>query len=348
VATLLTPGVLGDATGILQNIWEEDGDFVVSQLAIPKEPIEIQQAAVARPDESEDDSDGLEEESVSNQEDDDDNGVTVTLSDEPDEEEATTRRATRQTTTRATTSPYDYPDATTTSRAQRRSTTAQPPTTTSDVPILEVEEEQEPSGDEESFDISIGEDDSTESEVTETSSAPEPELTETTTQEPEPTRERARQAPPTTTTIEPTQEPTTETPEQEGGDEDSEESSFRDRAVEIAKSYVGKNLPYRYGGDSFKTGIDCSHFLHRVLSEAGYSGDYQSSASLRATTTRVAKGDIVPGETYALYNGHVGLVVGIEDGVPMIVHHGKDGGAFLDPYTRRGGFIRFGKVKVDG
>ena len=48
------------------------------------------------------------------------------------------------------------------------------------------------------------------------------------------------------------------------------------KILEIAESHMGS--PYVYGGDSWTSGIDCSHFVTRVLKEAGvYDGGYMTS-----------------------------------------------------------------------
>ena len=48
------------------------------------------------------------------------------------------------------------------------------------------------------------------------------------------------------------------------------------RVIEVAESHMGG--PYVYGGDSWEHGIDCSHFVTRVLQEAGvYDGGYMTS-----------------------------------------------------------------------
>ena len=110
------------------------------------------------------------------------------------------------------------------------------------------------------------------------------------------------------------------------------------RLVEVAKSYVGRNLPYRYGGDSLETGIDCSHFLWRVFKEAGYNVPYRSSSALAAWTQRVS--DPQPGDL-VLYSGHVGIYAG--NG--MMVHHGKPGGAFFVKVYKEN-FIGYGRIPV--
>ena len=106
--------------------------------------------------------------------------------------------------------------------------------------------------------------------------------------------------------------------------------------VMASKRYVGMNLPYRYGGNSLKTGIDCSHFVWMVMKEAGYKGGYRSSSELARTVKRVSTprpGDLV------LYRGHVGIYAG--NG--MMIHHGRSGGAFYMKVYKQN-FIGYGRI----
>lgn len=108
------------------------------------------------------------------------------------------------------------------------------------------------------------------------------------------------------------------------------------RVVNVAKRYVGRNLPYRMGGNSLKTGIDCSHFVYRVFTEAGYKVPYRSSYALAHSVRRVKTpqpGDLV------LYHGHVGIYVG----KGMMIHHGRSGGAFLVKVYKQN-FIGYGRM----
>lgn len=108
------------------------------------------------------------------------------------------------------------------------------------------------------------------------------------------------------------------------------------RTVNVAKKYVGWNLPYRMGGNSLRTGIDCSHFVWMVLKQSGHDVPYRSSSALAHSTKRVSvprPGDLV------LYRGHVGIYAG--NG--MMVHHGRSGGAFYIRVYKQN-FIGYGRV----
>jgi cell wall-associated NlpC family hydrolase len=108
------------------------------------------------------------------------------------------------------------------------------------------------------------------------------------------------------------------------------------RVVNVAKKYVGRNLHYRMGGNSFKTGIDCSHFVHRVFQEAGRDVPYRSSSALARSAKRVK--NPVPGDL-VLYRGHVGIYAG----KGMMIHHGREGGAFLVKVYKQN-FIGYGRI----
>lgn len=108
------------------------------------------------------------------------------------------------------------------------------------------------------------------------------------------------------------------------------------RTVSVAAKYVGRNLPYRMGGNSLRTGIDCSHFVWMVLKQSGHNVPYRSSSALAHSTKRVSvprPGDLV------LYRGHVGIYAG--NG--MMIHHGRSGGAFYIRVYKQN-FIGYGRV----
>jgi cell wall-associated NlpC family hydrolase len=108
--------------------------------------------------------------------------------------------------------------------------------------------------------------------------------------------------------------------------------------VGIAKSYVGRGIPYRMGGNSLTGGMDCSHFVWRVLKEAGYTTQYRDSDGLAAWVQRTSNpqpGDLV------LYNGHVGIYAG--NG--MMIDQGRSGGAFFRKIYKEN-FIGYGRMPI--
>lgn len=80
--------------------------------------------------------------------------------------------------------------------------------------------------------------------------------------------------------------------------------------VNYARQFVGKT-PYAWGGNSYETGMDCSHFVWNVLKDTGaYDGDYVTSDGFLNLGEPVdglknaQAGDII------VYNGHVAIYDG--------------------------------------
>ncbi len=78
------------------------------------------------------------------------------------------------------------------------------------------------------------------------------------------------------------------------------------RAVAIAKRYLG--TPYRWGGESPKTGFDCSGFVYYVFSRVGVSLPRVVSAQARVGKP-VSRGALRPGDI-VVFSGHDGIYVG--------------------------------------
>lgn len=85
-----------------------------------------------------------------------------------------------------------------------------------------------------------------------------------------------------------------------------------DNLIQVAKKYLG--APYKFGGNSTKTGIDCSAYVKKVYSFFDVSlprtardifkkGDWVKKNSLE-------KGDLVFFRTYAHFPSHVGIYIG--------------------------------------
>jgi len=119
--------------------------------------------------------------------------------------------------------------------------------------------------------------------------------------------------------------------------------------VSIAERYVDNNIPYVLGGNSLKTGMDCSHFVWMILKEAGYKVPYRNSVALTkwaaaTRTTNPQPGDLVlytgnkPGQV-----GHVGFYIG--NG--MMIAHGSSGGAHLQSVKQPSlKFIGYGRLPI--
>ncbi len=90
------------------------------------------------------------------------------------------------------------------------------------------------------------------------------------------------------------------------------EDSVRQRLVEVAKRYLG--APYKFGGESPRTGIDCSAYVNKVFNHFDIKlprtardifkkGEWVSKNELEV-------GDLVFFRTYAQYPSHVGIYIG--------------------------------------
>lgn len=111
------------------------------------------------------------------------------------------------------------------------------------------------------------------------------------------------------------------------------------RLLQVAQKYVGVGIPYQLGGNSLKTGMDCSHFVWMVLKEAGYNTAYRPSDAIAAWVTRTSApqpGDLV------LFQGHVGIFAG--NG--MMIDQGSSGGAHLRQIKYYDNFIGYGRIPL--
>lgn len=85
-------------------------------------------------------------------------------------------------------------------------------------------------------------------------------------------------------------------------------SSLRSRIVSYAKSFVGV-LPYVWGGNSLKTGTDCSGFIHLIYAHFGISAP--RSASEFQSISNISYSSLKPGDIVVYkYGGHVALYIG--------------------------------------
>jgi len=90
------------------------------------------------------------------------------------------------------------------------------------------------------------------------------------------------------------------------------QAELADELIKVAKKYLG--APYKFGGTSTKTGIDCSAYVNKVFKNFDVNlprtargiykkGDYVSKSKLK-------KGDLVFFRTYAKFPSHVGIYMG--------------------------------------
>ena len=90
------------------------------------------------------------------------------------------------------------------------------------------------------------------------------------------------------------------------------EAELKNELIKVAKKYLG--APYKFGGTSTKTGIDCSAYINKVFKSFDVNlprtargiykkGNYVSKSKLQ-------KGDLVFFATYAKFPSHVGIYMG--------------------------------------
>lgn len=80
--------------------------------------------------------------------------------------------------------------------------------------------------------------------------------------------------------------------------------------VNYARQFVGKT-PYSWGGNSYETGMDCSHFVWNVLKDTGaYDGDYVTSDGFLGLGETVDGLENAQAGDVIVYNGHVAIYDG--------------------------------------
>ena len=84
------------------------------------------------------------------------------------------------------------------------------------------------------------------------------------------------------------------------------------RIIETSKQYIG--VPYVFGGNSPKTGLDCSAYVKLVFSQVGINlprtADVQYTVGTPVSTADLIPGDVVFFQTYAPGASHVGIYLG--------------------------------------
>ena len=109
-----------------------------------------------------------------------------------------------------------------------------------------------------------------------------------------------------------------------------------ERAAKYARRLLG--VRYRYGGDSPRTGFDCSGLVRFVYGRVGIQLPHSSYAQFRLGR-RVPRGGLRPGDLVFFDGlGHVGLYIGrgrfihaphtgTRVSIDTIAHHGRYDGA---------------------
>jgi len=103
----------------------------------------------------------------------------------------------------------------------------------------------------------------------------------------------------------------------------------KERIIETAKAYLG--APYKYGGNSTETGIDCSAYVKKVFSFFGVNLPrtvrwmHKHADGVWVERNRLEKGDLVFFETNRPFPSHIGIY--IENG--KFIHASSAGGKVL-------------------
>jgi len=93
----------------------------------------------------------------------------------------------------------------------------------------------------------------------------------------------------------------------------SNNNNTNESIIRMAKQYLG--APYRFGGYSFKTGIDCSGYVKKIFSKFNVelprtARDIYYNAGTQVAKSQLQTGDLVFFRTYARYPSHVGIYMG--------------------------------------
>ena len=93
----------------------------------------------------------------------------------------------------------------------------------------------------------------------------------------------------------------------------SNNKNTKESIIETAKQYLG--APYKFGGYSFKTGIDCSAYVKKIFGKFNVelprtARDIYYNAGTRVAKSELQIGDLVFFRTYASYPSHVGIYMG--------------------------------------
>jgi len=109
----------------------------------------------------------------------------------------------------------------------------------------------------------------------------------------------------------------------------------RDRVVSGTMKYL--NVPYLWGSEHPKIGLDCSAFVRRVYADAGLSLPRVSQDQYKASVLLSPK-EVLPGDMvfFAMKNPRTARVdhIGIYVGKGYFVHAGVSHGVHIEPISK--------------
>lgn len=105
--------------------------------------------------------------------------------------------------------------------------------------------------------------------------------------------------------------------------------------VEYAKQFIG--VPYRSGGTSLTTGVDCSGFTQQIYAKFGISLQRSSRAQYASNGKNVSRADLLPGDLVFYGVGGTVRHVAIYVGNDQIIHAPVPGKTVcIAPISQRG------------
>lgn len=86
------------------------------------------------------------------------------------------------------------------------------------------------------------------------------------------------------------------------------DTTFRARFFAQAQSFLGKKIPYVFGGKTLSA-LDCSGFIWLAIKPLNSSQPYRDSSTLNTWTTNISKSQALPGDL-VFWPGHVAVYAG--------------------------------------
>lgn len=117
------------------------------------------------------------------------------------------------------------------------------------------------------------------------------------------------------------------------------------KVISTGKRYIG--TPYKYGGDSPTSGMDCSHFVVRAFKESGVSSKvtgYATAQELYNISTKISASNRQAGDIIFFNNGSKGNHIGIYTGGEKMLNCYSTGGVKETPISYGGNLVGYGRL----